>query len=321
LVVIAIIGILVALLLPAIQSAREAARRTECSNHLKQIALAAGNYESTFKILPAGSVFDESPTWFVFILPFMEEQALFDQWNLEVKWHEATNRNILQQMQKGIGQVKAYRCPTRTRGTGEFHDRANGYGEPFPVAPYGDYAGNKGTWDFCCDPKKAYPHPANSLAELTGPPGNGWGFSHDGVIVNQTWPRGAINKSVMSFRKITDGLSKTFLVGEKHIIQGKHGPTCDEANPAYYGCDGSWAGSNEWAQAMRLVGRDWPLATGPNDDTFEPLILVFGSWHPGICQFATCDGAVSALEVSIDAEVLQQMGSSVEGAMERVRAL
>src|ERR1700749_1901108 len=83
LVVIAIIGILVALLLPAIQAAREAARRAQCQNHIKNISLAALNFESAKKRFPKGFVSQptdiEAWAWTTFILPYLEEQAIYDQ--------------------------------------------------------------------------------------------------------------------------------------------------------------------------------------------------------------------------------------------------
>src|SRR4030095_8650621 len=83
LVVIAIIGILVALLLPAIQAAREAARRAQCQNHLHNIGMAVLNYESANQKFPVGFVSQptdqESWGWAVFILPYLEEQAIYDR--------------------------------------------------------------------------------------------------------------------------------------------------------------------------------------------------------------------------------------------------
>src|SRR5438270_10217580 len=84
LVVIAIIGILVALLLPAIQAAREAARRSQCQNHLKQIGLALQNYHTARNHFPKGFVSTgsgaiEAWAWSTFLLPYLEEQAIFDQ--------------------------------------------------------------------------------------------------------------------------------------------------------------------------------------------------------------------------------------------------
>ena len=84
LVVIAIIGILVSLLLPAVQSAREAARRTQCSNNMKQLALSLANYESQLKCFPPGALNATFPcgsprtTWMVHLYPFMEKSAIFD---------------------------------------------------------------------------------------------------------------------------------------------------------------------------------------------------------------------------------------------------
>jgi prepilin-type N-terminal cleavage/methylation domain-containing protein len=79
LVVIAIIGILVALLLPAIQAAREAARRTQCSNHLKQIGLAVHNFHDAQKGLPPLLLGRRRPSFWAVILPYMEQQSVWNQ--------------------------------------------------------------------------------------------------------------------------------------------------------------------------------------------------------------------------------------------------
>lgn len=108
LVVIAIIGILIALLLPAVQAAREAARRAQCINNLKQIGLALLNYEDTHKTFPPSVVFgypgnklDPKPdppyhhTWLTKILPFMEQQPLYDQMNTQLPvWDTAANAPV-----------------------------------------------------------------------------------------------------------------------------------------------------------------------------------------------------------------------------------
>jgi prepilin-type N-terminal cleavage/methylation domain-containing protein len=109
LVVIAIIGILVALLLPAIQAARESARRTECSNKLKQIGVALHNFENTFKYLPPGGISGSTVTvahkklnvpanvthaWAIFLMPYLEQQALYDNYRLDRDWQAPENREV-----------------------------------------------------------------------------------------------------------------------------------------------------------------------------------------------------------------------------------
>src|ERR1700759_3805466 len=81
LVVIAIIAVLIALLLPAVQAAREAARRMQCVNNLKQIGLAMHDYQSSNNSLPYGMKGCCWGTWLIPILPYIEQQALFNSWN------------------------------------------------------------------------------------------------------------------------------------------------------------------------------------------------------------------------------------------------
>jgi prepilin-type N-terminal cleavage/methylation domain-containing protein/prepilin-type processing-associated H-X9-DG protein len=151
LVVIAIIGVLVGMLLPAVQSVREAARRTQCLNNIRQIALANHNYESARKAFPpsmiappVGQMFPTSNgSWGIMgrILPFVEQENAASLINLEVGYDQPPNST------SGIPQTRiaTFICPS------EINDRmrltSSGGNHSYPL----NYAGNFGTW-FVWDP-------------------------------------------------------------------------------------------------------------------------------------------------------------------------
>src|SRR5688572_30720375 len=110
LVVIAIIGILIALLLPAVQAARESARRTQCANNLKQIGVAVHNYHDANRALPPVRIAGGTgwATFFVLILPYMEQQGLYEMWDLELNYAEQPRREAVWQ-----AHINSYYCPSR----------------------------------------------------------------------------------------------------------------------------------------------------------------------------------------------------------------
>ncbi len=153
LVVIAVIGILVALLLPAVQAAREAARRTECANNLKQMGLALQNYHSVRMCLPpgvmgvSGRFSAPRTTWTIHLYPYLEQQNLYDRFNFEASpggggavWTNPVNTT-------GVNSVtplpvKAFLCPSDTGAKFHYH--------PDIVANYarGNYAAFFGNLDY-----------------------------------------------------------------------------------------------------------------------------------------------------------------------------
>jgi prepilin-type N-terminal cleavage/methylation domain-containing protein len=91
LVVLSVIAILIGLLLPAVQQARAAAYRTDCANNLRQIGLAMQNYEYNYHVLPPARLTDQGPTWSVLILPFLEQNGLFEQWDESRTYYQQTD--------------------------------------------------------------------------------------------------------------------------------------------------------------------------------------------------------------------------------------
>jgi type II secretory pathway pseudopilin PulG len=304
LVVIAIIGILVALLLPAIQAAREAARRSQCSNHLKQLALGCLQHHDTHKLLPSGGWSwhwtgdpemgfgrEQPGSWLYHILPFIEEDALFQLGS------DGAKDTITAQQRTGAGQrdatpVTILYCPSR-RPPRAYPKTAHPYDMYNATAPsplqmsLSDYAGNVG-------PSTGNSKPENSQLGLKasgGPdpnipmPSN---FAWHPLLAHQ---QGVMyGGSLVQIRQITDGTSKTYICGEKY-----HNPAAYEDCSDYTDTEGAWTGNN-----------DDTLRTGHLQPTQDQMGLrpqdyvAFGSAHPGIFQMAWCDGSVSALSFDIE---------------------
>src|SRR5262245_25536121 len=222
LVVIAIIGILIALLLPAIQAAREAARRSQCTNHLKNLTLAMINHESTHKTWPAsgwkGSWTGDADrsagaaqpgAWIYGILPFIEEQALYDM-GRSVKGD--ARKPLL--AQRDATPLAIANCPSRRKGgpykgySGvSLSGRGDGTSLEYEAQQQArsDYAANVGDeFDFDGRCQKISPEKYGQT-KLGFPPTlkEFSGISFCGVAVRS--------------RNITDGLSKTIAIGEKYV--------------------------------------------------------------------------------------------------------
>ncbi len=105
--------VLIALLLPAVQSAREAARRAQCVNNLKQIGLAMFNYNEVNGNFPSAAICDKSGkpllSWRVAILPFLEQQALYNKFKLDEPWDSPNNKELIQYM------PSTFTCPSRNQ--------------------------------------------------------------------------------------------------------------------------------------------------------------------------------------------------------------
>ncbi len=203
LVVIAIIGILVGLLLPAVQQAREAARRMQCSNNLKQIGLATHNFESTFKYLPPAFIGDNSDslnswaTWNALLLPQIEAG---NQYNLlDIHYRVADQPAAAYQTQN-----PTYLCPSRPPAVLSVGDFAT------PGGALTDYAASFGTAT----------NYINSVGAIIPAVPQTILSDSNGKLRLDKW------KAQITFASITDGTSNTSIFGEKHIrpnsLRGKN---------------------------------------------------------------------------------------------------
>jgi prepilin-type N-terminal cleavage/methylation domain-containing protein len=274
LVVIAIIGILVALLLPAVQAAREAARRTQCTNNLKQIGLAVQTFHDTNKVMPAARWKDAYQTWFAAIMPNLEASNEYALWDFTKMYIDPVNKKAR------TVYIPTYFCPSRRGSSGE------GLMAPPSVASIysaqgstGDYAGN---------------HGKNVRGADAGTPPI---IPDDfGVIATpQCFATSSCKnfKSTVAFKNITDGTSKTFLVGEKHVPPTQY---AIEASP-----DDSIYQGDYISNHARGAGLLCPPAQNPDYEGTNPYWgNLFGSRHPGIVQFAYCDGSTRTVNINVD---------------------
>ncbi len=277
LVVIAIIGILVALLLPAVQAAREAARRNQCTNNLKQIVLANHNFHDTYKAFPAARWRDKHSTWFALALPFMEASAEYQLWDFDQWYTHNANRQARQT------RISQYFCPSM-RGNGNEGLLAPATGNVFTAqGSTGDYAGNYGR--------------NVQGANTTIDPETGTRIPDDrGVIITppKCFEAGCKNfVGSVAMKHITDGTSKTFFAGEKHVPDNLYAIKDSPDDSIYQG---------DFVQ-NHTRGASAILPPAPSHD-YEGAApywgALFGSRHPGVMQFALCDGSVRTVQNGID---------------------
>jgi len=287
--------VLIGLLLPAVQAARESARRSQCSNNLRQIGLAALNYESAKKFLVPAFLGDNSlisqsggynswPTWAALLLPCMEEKTIADLWDLK--------RVVAAQVPAAYQtRVKTYCCPSRPPAVLSESDFAT------PGGTTSDYAASFGT--------------------LITPASDTTFSQANGAIVpaiprvGPADARGPVLLSSMHqvpVGKVTDGTSKTAMFGEKWISptepRGRNGDAS-----VYSGIRNT---------QRRMMGFSVPengnrkLLTptyGAGDVPISVAGSYFGGPHAGITMFVFVDGHVQVLSNVTAADVLTALAT------------
>lgn len=320
LVVIGIIGVMVGLLLPAVQAAREAARRMQCSNHLKQIALAVHHYESSHRVFPpsalihsAGSI-NTNASWSIHgrILPYLEQAALYEQVDLSLAWDDQVAISGL--------KIATYACPSDPRSD-TTRDVSPKLASPLYPTTYGF---NFGTW-LVWNP-------------VTRQMGDGTFGPH----------------SRIGFRDIIDGTSTTLMVSEVKAMQmygrneppsGGMGapPPTPQAVLAKLPSHFVWCrpnGHTEWPDG-RVHHQGFTTTAGPNakvalantsnlctassdidytsqqegtSDTVATVAMITSrSYHPGIVQSGFIDGSVRTTSDSVDWVIWRALGTRAGG--------
>ncbi|MBQ4144931.1 MAG: DUF1559 domain-containing protein [Thermoguttaceae bacterium] len=306
LVVIAIIGMLVGLLLPAVQQAREAARTMQCSNHLKQLGLACLNHESTSRKFPntgwnyqwtgdsdLGMGWKQPGSWAYQLLPFMEQQALYSIMGDGVPstMNKAQGAQLLQT------PLTFLHCPSRrTPKTypASTSSHSGNYNTPEQRAK-GDYASCMGDYGY------------GQLEDIRTAPGYAnvtkSGYQHKDFSGTMTGIMFCMSEITVG--EIRDGTSNTYLIGEKYL------------QPEIYEVSGG--------------GDDMGVFSGTDDDNSRtcdttqfhlcqdrsgyasPNSLGFGSAHSGAFGMAMGDGSVHRVSYSLDKETHARLGNRRDG--------
>ncbi|MGO9115495.1 MAG: DUF1559 domain-containing protein [Thermoguttaceae bacterium] len=323
LVVIAIIGILVGMLLPAVNSAREAGRRTQCQNNLKQIALAFRNHESTHGFLPTGGwgfgwmgdpnqgfSKNQPGGWAYDILPDIDQGNL---WELGINLSGSAQQASAQTL--WTTTISIYNCPSRRR-LGLGRNANNNSFLPSVVAPpqmfRADYAANLGGTIVNSNKYYIDNHGPSGYTvgnvQIVNEPDSWWTQNIDG---NTTLYNGICYRhSEVAMAQITDGASFTYLVAERYL------------DPSHY-----YDGANNWGTqpSMDSLGafvgfaRDIVCQADQNDlptrdraglDLPNPC---FGSAHVDGWNAAFCDGTVHQMSYSIDKDTHANLANRADG--------
>jgi prepilin-type N-terminal cleavage/methylation domain-containing protein len=360
LVVIAIIGILIALLLPAVQAAREAARRTQCNNNLKQIGLAIQNFHDIRQeICPAWLTTDTTtvgnatasgrPAWTVLILPFMEQQNVYDLMEVGQVLNTnfsvgAQNHNVL----RGTS-IAGYFCPSRRTPPALTTTPAANTSDGCSVGDYAAVAYGAGQ-STTTNTTIAFAQTNNTPSPAQSPSHTNQPRTWDGSIVvcrafnalSTQANTAAINgfqagtlgareyRSMTSFASVLDGLSNTAFVGEKAVhkdvlggwasgnVRNQDGPYYFYANVAWNNNPFQHSPVNSFMRRMCLAGSvsgapdaGRVIALKPTGDQSvnNDPQFRFGSWHPGISLFLLGDGSVRQVNNATSTVTMERFGT------------
>ena len=279
---IAIIGILIALLLPAVQAAREAARLSSCKNNLKQIAVGMHNFESSFRKLPPGYEYAAGPqgnelgySWCARLLPFMELATLYDQIEFDKPVFDNVNTAIR------AYHIDLLLCPSDGLSPHQFVEMGD---EMYAMACY---VANFGTPDLDEDQDQS-----RGQSNPLGPFDRAWGPFY--------------RNSATKLCRITDGLSHTLMAGERQNgpfrSEGVHGP--------HFDYETTWIGAvRDLDDPTDDHGHMVLFQTGnvPNADQSDDRDV--SAPHANVAQFLLCDGSVHTLSDDIDLKVYRALGT------------
>lgn len=320
LVVIAIIAVLISLLLPAVQSAREAARRAQCVNNLKQIGLAMHNYESSNSCLPQGMRGCCWGSWLIPVLPYVEQQALFNAWNASGNNSGAPGTVDGIFRYAGVcnitvtsARVSAYMCPSDPN-----NNLKQGIGQTLGGVRYDvtsqNYVVNFGNTNMQQDASWTDPV-TNEVILYGGAPFGDVGSPNPDIAAGSAQGQ---TRGIVPFSGIPDGLSNTMLTSE--VLVGQRGATYDLRGFSHWAYAANFSGYRvpnsremDWMQSQgycnTTTGMNPPCRGGINGRVF----ISARSKHPGGVNVGMADGSVKFIKDSVNKMTFRAL-STTKGA-------
>ena len=327
LVVISIIGVLIALLLPAVQMAREAARRTTCKNHLKQIGLAFLNYEEKTKSFPYCWMLDSNlnvQNWATRILPELEQGDIFRLYSSEtpsadqsplVGFNPVYSQRNLQLIQK---RLEVFICPSTSRLIDDdyWYNAKIPKDIEAPGLPPFDVTYRASVSDYCATTGVRGLYASLAYA---GRPGGSGGAKNGAMMVydfRQTYtPKNRI-------ADIKDGTSHTTLIGERAGTPDIYIMPRQPLPRNYYGgiyhglMGGGWGdflNGEHWLEGSLMDGQPGPDGGPCAINCTNARGLGFFSFHPTNSEFLMCDGSVQSIGENVSPFILASAITRMKG--------
>lgn len=324
LVVIAIIGVLIGLLLPAVQKVREAANRARCQNNLKQIGLALHSYHDAHQQFPYGGSGDEDyrwtltgantgaswNNWRVLILPFLEQDNLYRSIQTGMAGQTDFIADATPAWKAAFRALPAqntilpiYQCPSDPQAN-KIHSVGGVYwavspgaaNQPAAIASYFGCAGPMAVQGFCgfCSASTGVPCPC---------------YNTESGLGSQVTPNGgrgifSMRKTYVTIASIIDGTSNTLCVGEEQARMV--GST--------YGGGLSWV-HRDWMEPYAMTSTVWGIngATDAQLNANGYYAQGFGSAHPGGANFVMADGSTRFIARNVDIGQFNRLGTKADG--------
>jgi prepilin-type N-terminal cleavage/methylation domain-containing protein len=291
LVVIAIIGILVGLLTPAVQAAREAARRMQCQNNLHQIGLGFHNYHAAFKRLPPQRTANGFHGWAIFTLPFIEKQNVYEKYNMAYRWSAPQNEAAVR------AKIPTFQCPSsRPSNLTMVHVAGSRYAAPTDYAP---------------------------------PTGVSGRLVQAGLIKKRTSLKGFFRgPGAVKFRDARDGLSNTLIFAEdttrpEFWTRGTLGPDFLPSTGGNFGVSNGVVRGAAWADSVNAIPmhgftRDGLTSPGPCPINCTNNNEMYSQHSASGVQLLMGDGAVRFMTDSVEIDVMASLITADAGELVNV---